>query len=103
MITCVIDHKSQILCPKLKHMRTRVERWDVLQEILQLRVWEVLEKRPCNTHIEFSPLASLCGFLAVLDLCCCAQAFSSGKELGLLFLVVPRLLTEVSSLVEHRL
>ena len=57
----------------------------------------------CNTHIEFSPLASLFGFLAVLDLCCCAQAFSSGKELGLLFLVVPRLLTEVSSLVEHRL
>ena len=57
-----------------------------------------------NTHTEFSHLTSFFFFfLAVLDLCCRAHAFSSCKELGLRFLVVPRLLTEVSSLVEHRL
>jgi len=27
-------------------MRTRVKRWDILQEILEPRVWKVLEKRP---------------------------------------------------------
>ena len=43
-------------------------------------------------------------FLAVLGLCCCAQAFSSCGERGLLFVVVHRLLTAVASLVaEHGL
>ena len=42
--------------------------------------------------------------LAVLGLCCCAQAFSSCGEQGLLFLAVRGLLTEVVSLVaEHGL
>ena len=43
-------------------------------------------------------------FLAALGLCCCAQAFSSCGEQGLLFIVVRRLLTVVASLVaEHGL
>ena len=41
-------------------------------------------------------------FLAVLGLCCCARAFSSCGEWGLLFVVVHRLLVAVASLVaEH--
>ena len=43
-------------------------------------------------------------FLAVLGLLCCAQAFSSCGERGLLFVVVRRLLIAVASLVaEHGL
>ena len=42
-------------------------------------------------------------FLAALGLRCCAQAFSSCGERGLLFVVVCGLLIEVASLVEHRL
>ena len=43
-------------------------------------------------------------FLAVLGLRCCARAFSSGCERGLLFLAVRRLLIVVASLVaEHGL
>ena len=41
-------------------------------------------------------------FLAVLGHCCCAQAFSSCGEQGLLFVVVHGLLIAVASLVaEH--
>ena len=43
-------------------------------------------------------------FLAVLGLCCCARAFSSCSEQGLLFIVVGGLLIVVASLVvEHGL
>ena len=43
-------------------------------------------------------------FLAVLGLHCCARAFSSCSERGLLFVVVRGLLITVASLVvEHRL
>ena len=43
-------------------------------------------------------------FLAVLALCCCARAFSSCGELGLLFIAVRMLLIVVASLVaEHGL
>ena len=43
-------------------------------------------------------------FLAVLGLCCCARAFSSCGEQGLLFVAVHGLLIVVASLVvEHRL
>ena len=43
-------------------------------------------------------------FLAVLGLCCCALAFSSCGEWGLLFVAVRGLLIAVASLVvEHRL
>ena len=43
-------------------------------------------------------------FLAALGLRCCARAFSSCGERGLLFVVVRRLLIAVASLVaEHRL
>ena len=43
-------------------------------------------------------------FLAVLGLCCCAQAFSSCGEWGLLFVAVYGLLIAVASLVvEHGL
>ena len=43
-------------------------------------------------------------FMAVLNLRCCAQAFSTCGERGLLFIAVRRLLTVVASLVaEHRL
>ena len=42
--------------------------------------------------------------MAALGLCCCAWAFSSCGERGLLFVVVLRLLIAVSSLVvEHGL
>ena len=43
-------------------------------------------------------------FLAALGLCCCARAFSSCGERGLLFVVVHGLLIAVASLVvEHGL
>ena len=43
-------------------------------------------------------------FLVVLGLCCCARAFSSCGERGLLFIAVRGLLIAVASLVaEHRL
>ena len=43
-------------------------------------------------------------FLVALGLCCCAQAFSSCSERGLLFVVVRGLLIAVASLVvEHGL
>ena len=43
-------------------------------------------------------------FLAVLGLCCCAQAFSSCGERGLLLVAVRGLLIAVASLVaEHGL
>ena len=42
-------------------------------------------------------------FLAALCLHCCARAFSSCGERGLLFTVVRGLLIAVASLVEHRL
>ena len=43
-------------------------------------------------------------FLAVLGLCCCARAFSSCGERGLLFIAARGLLTAVASLVaEHGL
>ena len=43
-------------------------------------------------------------FLAALGLCCCARAFSSCGERGLLFVAVRGLLIEVASLVaEHGL
>ena len=43
-------------------------------------------------------------FLAALGLRCCARAFSSGSEQGLLFVVVHGLLITVASLVvEHGL
>ena len=43
-------------------------------------------------------------FLAVLGLCCCVWAFSSCSQRGLLFIVLPRLLTVVASHgVEHGL
>ena len=43
-------------------------------------------------------------FLVALGLCCCAQAFSSCSESGLLFVAVRGLLVAVASLVvEHGL
>ena len=43
-------------------------------------------------------------FLAALGLCCCAQAFPSCREQGLLFVAVYGPLITVASLVaEHRL
>ena len=42
-------------------------------------------------------------FLAALGLCCCARAFSSCGEWGLLFVAVHGLLIAVASLVEHGL
>ena len=41
-------------------------------------------------------------FLVALGLCCCARAFSSCGEQGLLFIAVRRLLTVVASLVAER-
>ena len=42
-------------------------------------------------------------FLSALDLCCCARAFSSCGEQGLLFVAVRGLLIAVASVVEHGL
>ena len=56
----------------------------------------------CFHFILFIYLFNL--FLAVLGLCCCARAFSSCSERGLLFVVVRWLLVAVASLVaEQRL
>ena len=44
----------------------------------------------------------ICLFLAALGLRCCAQAFPSCSELGLLFVTVRGLLTVVASLVAER-
>ena len=41
-------------------------------------------------------------FMAALGLCCCARAFSSCGELGLLFVAVRRLLIAVASLVAQQ-
>ena len=41
-------------------------------------------------------------FLAALGLCCCARAFCSCGEWGLLFVAVCRLLIAVASLVAER-
>ena len=41
-------------------------------------------------------------FLAALGLCCCARAFSSCGEQGLLFVAVRELLIAVASLVVER-
>ena len=55
-----------------------------------------------RTHFFFFLIYYL--FLAVLGLCCCAQAVSSCGERGLLFIVVRGLLISVASLVaEHGL
>ena len=43
----------------------------------------------------------ICLFLAALGLRCCAWAFSSGGEWGLLFVAVRRLLIAVASLIEE--
>ena len=40
--------------------------------------------------------------MAALGLCCCARAFSSCGERGLLFIVVRGLLTAVTSLVAEQ-
>ena len=44
-----------------------------------------------------------CLFLAALGLLCCARAFSSCGEWGLLFIAVRGLLIAVASLAEYRL
>ena len=41
--------------------------------------------------------------LVALGLCCCAWAFSSCRDCGLLFVAVLRLLTGVASVAEHGL
>ena len=49
-------------------------------------------------------LKKLINFFAALGLCCCARAFSSCGERGILFAAVRGLLIVVASLVEkHRL
>ena len=67
-----------------------------------------LESRPCFfffTQLNFLFLKIYFYlFLSALGLCCCAQAFSSCGERGLLFVAVHKLLIVVVSLVaEHRL
>ena len=60
-----------------------------------------LEKVGVNRFLEFIYFNL---FLAALGLHCCAQAFPSCGEQGLLFVVVDGLLTAVASLVvEHGL
>ena len=63
------------------------------------------KKGPDNiNHRKVELTYSFFFFLAVLGLHCCARAFSSCGEQGLLFVAVRRLLIVVASLVvEHRL
>ena len=70
-----------------------------------------LKLYPLKNNSPFSPLASplflfffkvnlfICLFLAALGLSCCARAFSSCGEWGLLFVAVHGLLIAVASLV----
>ena len=59
---------------------------------------------PSRLHSFFKHLFYLFLFLAALGLRCCARAFSSCGEWGLLFVAVRGLLTAVASLiVEHGL
>ena len=56
------------------------------------------------THVLYFIYLFIYLFLAALGLRCCAQAFSSCGEQGLLFVAVRGLLNVVASLVaEHRL
>ena len=65
---------------------------------------ESLEFIYCVVFFLISLFIYLFLFLAVLGLCCCAQAFSSCSEQGLLFVAVCGLLIAVASLVvEHGL
>ena len=55
-------------------------------------------------HISIFPFIILIFFMAMLDLCCYAWAFSSCSERGLSLVVVQGLCTALASLVaEHRL
>ena len=60
-----------------------------------------LEKKFSEESIK-AGFSYLLFFLAALGLCCCAQAFSSCGERGLLFIMVRGLLIAVTSrVVEH--
>ena len=62
--------------------------------------------QPTGSWFYFLNFFKLINFLAALGLRCCARAFSSCSERGLLFVAMRRLLITVASLVavaEHRL
>ena len=56
-----------------------------------------------NPAVHYNYLGVFFFFLATLGLRCCAQAFSSCSERGLLFVLVRGLIAVVSLAAEHRL
>ena len=75
-----------------------------LISIFFLKCKKVGMKTNSTTFFFFNFYLFIYLFLAVLGLCCCARAFSSCGERGLLFAAVSRLLIAVASLVaEHGL
>ena len=63
-----------------------------------------LKNKPYRKVIIIIILKCIYLFLSALGPCCCARAFSSCSERGLLFVAVRGLLIAVASLVaEHRL
>ena len=69
-----------------------------------LRWKKAVDKMPKKAFLKKKFIYFIYLFLAALGLHCCARAFSSCGEQGLLFIAVRRLLVAVASLVaEHRL
>ena len=67
-------------------------------------IFSLFQKAGMEMVLLLKKLIYLFLFLPVLGHCCCAQAFSSGGERGLLFVAVSGHLNAVASLiVEHRL
>ena len=67
---------------------------------MHLKIVKMVNVMICVFYHNFLKLINL--FLAVLGLGCCARAFSSCGEPGLLFVAVRRLLIAVASLVVER-
>ena len=77
---------------------------DILQKLPTCNLWKAISSSNLlfffTNLFYFIYLFNL--FLAALGLHCCARAFSSCGERGLLFIAVPGLLIAVASLVAER-
>ena len=68
----------------------------------ELRTVKEINRAQCLLFFYFLKFIYFILFLAALGLHCCARAFSSWGERGLLFVAVHRLLIAVASLVAER-